>query len=302
MKREVKIGLFAVVILCCTWAGIRFLSGIDVFSRNLDYYATYEDINGVGAASSVIINGVKVGSVSAVIFDPSKSEDVTLKLSVKRRYKLPVDSRAKIYSPGLMSSSAIGIEMGKSTEYLKAGDKIATSVEPGMMDSATEQLTKAVDQVTIITEKLSTTLDGVNDIIAQSGDNVNATVANLSKISSELNSMLSSQSGNIEDAIASFSALAVTLQENSGAVASTLQNLDALSSELNEAKLGENLSSTLSELNTTLSKLNRSEGSAGMMLNDKELYDNLAAFSASLDSLIVDMKANPKRYVHFSLF
>ncbi len=302
MKKEVKIGLFAIVILCCTWAGIRFLSGIDIFSRSTDYYASYEKVDGVGTASSVIINGVKVGSVTEVIFDPSQSELVTLKLSVKRQYKLPIDTKAKIYSPGLMSSMAVGLDLGTSSEYLAQGDTISSYLELGLMDSASAQLSKAVENITEIAEKLSTTLDGVNDIIATSSDNVNNTVANLSSISNRLNRLLASQSGNINDAIENFAAFAQELEGNSESITTTLNNLSALSQEFSEANIGDNLGAALAELNTTLTKVNKAEGTAGQLLNDEELYNNLAAVSSSLDALIQDMQANPKRYVHFSLF
>ncbi len=302
MKKEVKIGLFAIVILCCTWAGIRFLSGIDIFSRSTDYYASYEKVDGVGTASSVIINGVKVGSVTEVIFDPSQSELVTLKLSVKRQYKLPKDTKAKIYSPGLMSSMAVGLDLGTSSEYLAQGDTISSYLELGLMDSASAQLSKAVENITEIAEKLSTTLDGVNDIIATSSDNVNSTVANLSSISNRLNRLLASQSGNINDAIENFAAFAQELEGNSESITTTLNNLSALSQEFSEANIGDNLGAALAELNTTLTKVNKAEGTAGQLLNDEELYNNLAAVSSSLDALIQDMQANPKRYVHFSLF
>ncbi len=302
MKKEVKIGLFAIVILCCTWAGIRFLSGIDIFSRSTDYYASYEKVDGVGTASSVIINGVKVGSVTEVIFDPSQSELVTLKLSVKRQYKLPKDTKAKIYSPGLMSSMAVGLDLGTSSEYLAQGDTISSYLELGLMDSASAQLSQAVENITEIAEKLSTTLDGVNDIIATSSDNVNNTVANLSSISNRLNRLLASQSGNINDAIENFAAFAQELEGNSESITTTLNNLNALSQEFSEANIGDNLGAALAELNTTLTKVNKAEGTAGQLLNDEELYNNLAAVSSSLDALIQDMQANPKRYVHFSLF
>src|SRR5574344_1441127 len=111
MKREIKIGIFAVTMLVCAWAGIRFLSGIDIFSRNVDYYAAYDQINGVQAASPIMIKGVKVGSVSDISFD-EKTNNVVLRFTVKRQYRIPTNSEAKIYSNGIMGSKAIEIILG----------------------------------------------------------------------------------------------------------------------------------------------------------------------------------------------
>ena len=94
MKREVKIGIFAVLMIGCAWAGIRFLSCIDIFCSNRDYYAAYDQINGVQAASPVLMKGVKVGTVTKIGFDPRRSDKVVLQCSIKRQYRIPVDSEA----------------------------------------------------------------------------------------------------------------------------------------------------------------------------------------------------------------
>ncbi len=302
MKREVKIGLFAIVIICCSWAGIRFLSGIDIFSRNVEYYAHYDKISGISSASPILIQGVKVGKVTEIVLNPSQSDKVVLKLSLKRQYQIPNNSVAKIYSPGLMSSMAIGIDLGDSPIMLEKGDTIATEEEINLMDVASEKLMDVTTQIAEISEELTKTLRSVNGLLDESGDNINATIANLNSISGRLSRLLATQSANIENAVEGISQLSTTLGENSENIDQVINNLNALSEELAQAEIGTSLGATLAELNTTLGKINSAEGSAGKLLNDEELYENLSAVSGSLNELIIDMQSNPKRYVHFSLF
>ena len=112
MKREVKIGIFAVAMIGVAWAGIRFLKGFDIFSRNVEYYAAYDQINGVQNASPIMMKGVKIGSVTGLSFDPARSDKVVLRFTIKREYRIPTDSEAKIFSNGLMGAKAIEITYG----------------------------------------------------------------------------------------------------------------------------------------------------------------------------------------------
>ncbi len=295
MKREVKIGIFAVLMICCAWAGIRFLSGVDVFRRSNDYYVEYDQVVGIHSASSVMIQGVKVGTVTAINLDPKNSDKVLVTLSIERQYDIPADSKAKIFSPGLMSSMAIGIDMGQSTQMLSSGDHIEASIEKGLMDIAGDELAN-------ITQKLATTLDSVNSLLETNSGSIEGTLSNLNTLSSQLNALIASQRSNIDGVLGGFAEFSETLGNNSEQIESMITNLNTLSHDLSEADLGNGLTTTLDNLNSTLAKLNEGEGSMGKLMNDEELYENLTALSGSIDALMIDLQENPKRYVHFSLF
>ncbi|MFI3281830.1 MAG: MlaD family protein [Rikenellaceae bacterium] len=302
MKREVKIGIFAIVIVCCSWAGIRFLSGIDIFRRNITYYANYDKVDGINTASPILLQGVKIGKVTDIHLDPANSDKVTLKLSVKRRYQLPVDSEAEVFSPGIMSSMAIGVTYGKSQEMLRAGDTISSHFEAGMMDVAAEKLMGIADQISEVGEQLTTTLGAVNELLAKNSGNIDSTLSNLNALSANLSQLIVSQGDNIAEIADGLSKFSSSLGGNSEHLESILANLNSLSTQLAEADIANTLSATVAELNTTLGKINAAEGSAGKLINDEQLYENLSAVSGSLNELIIDLQANPKRYVHFSLF
>lgn len=170
------------------------------------------------------------------------------------------------------------------------------------MDVATEKLMGVADQITTVGEQLTTTLSSINSILENGGDNIESTLSSLSSISRELSGLISAQRGNLESTIEGLASFSESLGENSEEMASVIQNLNALTTELAEANLSSSLSVTVAELNTTLSKINSAEGSVGKLVNDEELYENLSAVSGSLNELIIDLQSNPKRYVHFSVF
>ena len=134
MRKEVKIGIYAVVILLCAWAGIRFLSGLDIFGRTHTYTAHYESVNGLQDAAQVVIRGVKVGQVTGVAIN-KENGGVDVTLSVSSDFEIPNDSKAVMFSAGLMGGKAIEIKIGQTTTYLKSGDAILTDVQLDMFDT-----------------------------------------------------------------------------------------------------------------------------------------------------------------------
>lgn len=122
-------------MLGCLWGGIRFLSGIDIFSRNIPYYVAYPEINGIQTATPVTIQGVKVGTVTAIGFDPAVSRNVVLQLTVRHSFRIPRDSEARIYSDGIMGGKAIAIEMGGSPQFLSKGDTLRARRDAGYAGS-----------------------------------------------------------------------------------------------------------------------------------------------------------------------
>ena len=302
MRKEVKIGLFAIAMLLCAWAGIRFLSGIDLFSRSNVFYAAYNKIDGVQTASPIFIKGVKVGTVTAIHFDPSKSKEVVLELTVRRQYAIPSDSEAGIYSDGLLGAKAIGIALGESAEMLRSGDTIRTQYSADLMEVAGSELEFLKQKVTQVTSDLSTTLHTLNSLIENNADNIGGTVRHLNSLSGNLDDVLSTQRETLRGMIGSLAEFSSALGDNASQIDSVLTGLGRFSTSLAESGLAENLAKTSDELNAVLGRLNEGEGSMGQLLQDTELYDNLTAAGDNLSKLLSDLKEHPGRYVHFSLF
>ncbi len=302
MKKEVKIGIFAIVMIGCAWAGAKFFSGIDIFSRNVEYTAVYEQIGGIQSASAVMIKGVKVGTITEIEFDPSVSDDVALKLTIQKKYKIPVDSKAKIANNGLMGGKVIDITLGESQEYLESGEQITSIEEVDLFASAGSEFEVLKGKLDELNNEMTRTLKNINVMLESNNQNVNGLLANLNGVSRNLNLLLDSRKGDLGRMIGGMAEFSETLGENSQRMDSIMINMNSISSQLNDANVGESFGEILTELNTTLEALNSTEGSLGKLMNDEELYNNLASATTSLDSLLIDFKANPKRYVHFSLF
>ena len=182
-------------MILCAWAGIRFLSGIDIFSRNAEYIAVYDQVNGMQEASPVLIRGVKVGTVTAIEFDPQKSDKVALRLTVQRKYAIPRNSLAKMVSSSIMGGKSIEIELGDGGEVLESGDTILSSATPDMMESLSSQMNPILERVTTLADELTTTLEGVNMIVEQNADNIKGLTTHLNSIASNIDNILGEERG-----------------------------------------------------------------------------------------------------------
>lgn len=289
-------------MLLAAWFGARFLKGSELFSNNYKYYAYYDQVGGIQTASHVMIYGVKVGSVTKVTLDEDPSKGVELELSIDRRYRIPADSKAKIFSNGVMGGKAVDIVMGSSPEYIEDGGTLSSEVGVDIIDMAGSELEFFKEKITEVVGSLTTTLDGINSLLEENSANLNSIVANVDGITASTDEILRDQKTHLKEAIASLNLFAQSLGDNTEHIDSIMGNLDAFSAQLAEADLVSEVESTVEHLNAVLAAADAETGTVGKLLNDAELYDNLSAASDNLSLLLADLKANPKRYVHFSLF
>lgn len=302
MKKEVKIGIYAIVILLCAWAGIRFLSGVDVFGRHAVYYARYEQVNGVQNAAAVMIRGVKIGKVSEIRVSPDDPTSVEVVLSIPRSYRLPVDSEAKIFSTSIMGSKAIEIVLGSSSEILESGSNINSGYTKDLMAVADSELDYYKDKITTLVENFNATLKSLNSLVDNNNKSITEALAHLNSITAGLDGAIGKDKQQLADIVASIDKFTKALSENSAHIDSIMTNVDSVTSALAEKNAGESLGESLAELNSVLAKINGGEGTVGRLMCDEQLYANLTQASANLSALLADLKEHPKRYVHFSLF
>lgn len=293
MKKEVKIGIYALLIFLGSWAGIRFLSGADIFGRNNVFYAYYDDASGLQNASSVVIRGVKVGQVSSVAISPEDPTKVQVTLAVSKDYTIPVDSKAKIFSAGLMGGQAVEIVLGKESALLEPGATITSAVEVGMFDALSSEFGDIKEKLVVMMDNINTTLTTLNTLVDSNNANISSAISNLNGILADLEK---------SQIVANLDSFTGTLKSNGEKIDSIVSSVNNLATTLDEQQMGQKLAAAVDNLSTLLAKFNSAEGTVGSLLNDKELYANLTQASENLSALLGDLKENPKRYVHFSLF
>lgn len=302
MKREVKIGIFAVTMIVAAWAGIRFLQGLDILSRNAVYYASYDQVSGIQAASPIMLKGVKVGTVTGISLDPQHSDNVVLQFTIKRQFRIPKDSEARIFSDGFMGGKAIEIVYGKSSEYLEKGDTLRSVRDRDLMDMAGSELEFFKQKISQVTADLSRTLDNLNLLMEDNAQSINGTLRHLDAMSGDLADLLDTEKQNLASAVENLTAFSEMLGENAPRVDSMMGNLNRITTELADAGFARELSETVGEMNLLLERIQEGDGTVGRLLNDPSLYESLNEASDNLASLLANLEQYPGRYVHFSLF
>ena len=292
IKRELKVGVFAVLVIAVAWWGIKWLGGQNVLLTNNIYYVYYDDVSGLQESSEVKLRGVKVGNVTDIVLERDR---VLVELAVETKYEdmIPSNSIAEMGAAGLMGGVEIVIKQGDSAEPIANDAFLEGRVKPDMIGMLADGGSALIEELNATVESLHTMLDGNSEAIT-------SLVANLESVTATIDKVLAS--GQIQGALNNLSSFTDTLAENEARIDSMLANLDNFTGELAEADVVSKLTTTVESLNGVLAEINNQEGTVGKLLNDSELYDSLNTAGNNLGLLLEDLKANPMRYVHFSLF
>ena len=294
IRREFKIGIFAVITILASWWGIKWLGGQNLLLSSSNYYAYYDDVSGLIPSSRVKLRGVEIGNVQEIELETNK---VRVEMLIEDKYAamIPANSLAEIRSAGLMGGTEINIIQGDSKELIVADCTIKGVVKPDMIGAMG-------DKATVLLDNLNTTVDSVNSLLSTNSGAITELISNLEAMSNSVNAILASAKGSLNGTLNNLNTFTDTLAENAGRIEHMLTNLDTFANDLAEAQVVSQLKNTLGDLNAILKTINEGDGTAGMLINDKGLYDSLNEAGDNLAALLEDLKANPMRYVHFSLF
>ncbi len=312
-SREFKTGLvFASAIILFIW-GFTFLKGKGLFQTKVYYYSVYNQVGGLVPSSPVYINGVKVGLVNDVYFEEKMSGLVIVKLMLFKDFPIPSNSLCRIYSSDLMGSKAVEIVLGNSPVKASPGDTLAGTVEATLKEEVNQQvapLKRKAEEMLSSFDSVLTALQAVfnentrNDI-AQSFNRIRVSLDNIQRTTSNIDTLVYTQKGRISNIIANVESISANLRNNNQQITAIMTNLNNVSDSLSKIrfqKTFKDLDRNLQSLSAILQKIEKGEGSAGLLLSNDSLYQNLNRSSRELDLLLQDIRKNPGRYVKFSVF
>lgn len=292
LTKEIKIALVAIVGILIMYFGINFLKGMNLFSTNNAYYMTFDDIQGLGASTPIYADGYKVGIVDGLEYDYKENGPIKVKVDIIKDLRIPQGSKAEIVKD-LMGNLQVNLLLANNPrERVEPGGIIPGAVNGGMMDKAAN----LVPVVEKMLPKLDSILTSVNALLADpalaaSLHNVETITSNLTVSTRELNTLMVGLNKQVPGMIGK----ANGVLDNTNRLTANLASLD-VQGTLNK------VNQTLESAHQFTEKLNSNQGSLGLLMNDTKLYDNLTSTMSHADSLVIDLKAHPKRYVHFSVF
>lgn len=298
MKKELKVGILAIVAIGLLIFGYNFLKGNNVFNSSRVFYAVYDNVEGLSPSAPVSINGYQVGTVTDIQF--IKSGQLLVTMNINNDFNFSKASEAQIYGGGLIGGKSMQIELDNtSTEAAKSGDTLQSSVEEGLIELVNEKLTPLKDKISNAVVEVDTLLSSINYVfdintrnnLRNSIKNLNETLTSLNLSTKKIEGVLNSNTDNINSTIENFR--------------STSDNLSKMSDTLSKIEFNrivQNADETLLNLKEISNKLKNGDGSLGKLLNDEQMYINIENATKELEELLNDVKLNPKRYVHFSIF
>ena len=301
MRKEVRIGLFAAAVTAAAVFTVEFLKGKDIFSKTDTYYIIYPSVDGVDVSTAVTVGGYTAGRVSDVEYNP-EAMNYTVTVSVSREFTFPDDSRMEVYSSDIMGTRKIRIAAGNSNTTAASGDTIRGVIEPDILSSLAGSIEPVAAGLDTLVRGLNRTVESVNLILDKnSRDRINSILGNMEAITEDLSLIAGTfrdKNPEIRQIITRLSSISARLDSAAVSAAGTLDNAEAVTASLRDARIGE----TVESIHSLVLKLQDPSGSLGRLIVSDSLYNSLTQLSSDLDSLVRKIEDDPKKYIKISVF
>ena len=291
-KKEIIVAVLAILALFLLYFGFNYLKGINIFNKTTYYVVKFEKMNGLVAQCPVYVKGYKVGMVDNIVYDFTKPQSFTVEFSVNDDIRLPKGTEVSLVPDGLISGEALEliIPTDSITSWYAKGDTLPSSITPGMLNAVAEAV---LSQLSPILSNLDSVVNVLQESLSRKQlqdilDNVDGTMANVNAITRKADRMMDRQLPQLID----------TIQLAMNDIHRITENLSEADLKATVARADE----AITEVKNLVAAANSEQGTLGKLLKDNSLYNDSNHTVNSADSLLIDLKANPKRYVHFSLW
>lgn len=314
ISKEIKIGfIFAAGAFILVW-GINFFKDRHLFSSNRTLYAVYKDIAGLTPANPIIVNGMKIGQIDDVYFTKDTTGKIVVRMIIDNKLiDIPRNSTARIITSDIMGARKMEIVLGNDYQHLaQQGDTLPSSVQTSILDVVSEQFAPVKEKAERTIASLDSVLVVIKDIFNKK------TQSDLQEAMSSLNNMIHSiehatkqvdvwvaKDGKLNTIFGNIESISTNIRNNNDKITKVIKNFSDISDSLAKANFAatiNNANQILSNANDIIAKINKGEGTMGLLMNNDSLYNGLSRSAADLDKLLKDLKENPKRYINFSLF
>lgn len=313
INKEVRIGIIVLSAIALSYWGLNYLKGQDIFTSQKAIYAVYDRVDGLLPSNIVQVNGYKIGFVRTISLMPDHSGRLVVSMHIKSDLSIPRNSRAEIFSTDFLGTKAIQLVFGDSKEDIEDGDTLTSSVQTSLTDAVgaevapikekAENLLASLDSVVAVFREVFNQETKLN--LKKSFESISAALNSIDNIATTVDTMLGKKNGRIKLLLENLESITSNIKNHNQQIGEVIDNFSGISDTIRKANLSQtilNLKNTLEMTSSVFEKVNKGEGSLGLLVNDDSLYVNLNNTARDLDNLIKDVNANPKKYVQFSLF
>jgi len=305
ISNETKVGILTIVALTLLIVGFNFLKGKNVFNKEKHLYAVFSDLGSLRKSNEVKMKGLPVG----VIYDYTEIDKnlsgIIVTITMKRDVNIPKDSKATIESE-LLGNTYMNVAQGQSTEFLKDGDTIVTDRASSFLGDVKAQITPTLTSVRSAIDSLKIVLGGLNRLFDKdTKGNLSEIIRNLKQTTGSLNRLLDAESGALAATLNNANSITGNLKKNNDSITATISSIKRAADKFSTLEVQptiDTLQATINELKTVLGKFNTNEGTLGLLMKDRKLYDQLNSLLLGVEILFDDIRVNPKRYTGSLIF